>query len=151
MMRRLSFLLFTVLGACLAIAWFAPSHSPADRPIYTAPTTEVPLPSCVTEDGAGQALCMWDAQSQGNGQGTSIISGDCAPAYVGSQQASDVCVRLHSLPSTHTVNEDGSEVTMPNGADLVAECNEENTRMTIAEKNANEFDVIDCFNAQMNS
>lgn len=32
------------------------------------------IPACVHEDGSGQGLCLWNAQTQGNGQGTSVVN-----------------------------------------------------------------------------
>lgn len=92
----------------------------APKPVPSAPV----YPACVTEDGAGQALCMWDAQTQGNGQGTSVVSGDCAPSVVDVDSVA-LCVMLHSKPSMEIMGQDGSINTVPNGADLVAECTDE--------------------------
>lgn len=32
------------------------------------------LPACIHEDGSGQGPCFWNAQTQGNGQGTSVVN-----------------------------------------------------------------------------
>lgn len=47
---------------------------------------EAPLPACQSEDGFGVPLCVWDG----------IISGDCAPEFVGGFEISKKCVVLHS-------------------------------------------------------
>ena len=31
------------------------------------------IPSCIEEDGSGQAVCLWDARTRGNGEGTSFL------------------------------------------------------------------------------
>lgn len=45
-----------------------------------------PLPVCSEEDGYGVSLCVWDG----------IVSGDCAPEFVGGFDISKECVVLHS-------------------------------------------------------
>lgn len=53
-----------------------------------SPTNEfTPLPACAVEDGNGVALCTWDG----------VVSGDCAPDYVGSFEVSKECVALHDF------------------------------------------------------
>lgn len=47
---------------------------------------ETALPECSVEDGNGVALCTWDG----------VISGDCAPDYVGGFDISKECVVKHS-------------------------------------------------------
>ncbi len=89
-----------------------------------APTSPMDMPACEQEDGAGVALCWWDAQAKGNGKGTSIISGDCAADYVGGYEASVLCVKLHAMKARTITNADGSTNTIPNGSQLVAECND---------------------------
>lgn len=46
---------------------------------------ETPLPVCSNEDGYGIALCTFDG----------VVSGDCAPDYVGGFDVSQQCVALH--------------------------------------------------------
>lgn len=144
-----------LIAAILALAWLTPSQSHTE-PVFTpAPSATPSLPSCLTEDGAGMALCTWDAQTQGNGQGASVISGDCAPAVMDGDTeaqrdaASVACRKLHVQPSTETTYADGTVATWPNGADLVAECADENRGMTNEEKAENGFTLIGCFMAQM--
>lgn len=64
---------------------------------HAAPATDAPsLPMCTYEDGSGQALCTWDAQTQGNGMGTDVIAGDCSLGTVGDVDASNACLTLWS-------------------------------------------------------
>lgn len=56
------------------------------------------LPTCLTEAGEGQALCVWESGLQGNGKGKRIISGDCAADYVGQDQVA-LCVKAHHYDS----------------------------------------------------
>ena len=55
------------------------------------------LPLCGSEAGEGQALCVWEAGTQGNGEGTTIISGDCAPTYVGDNATMQLCMSLYGM------------------------------------------------------
>lgn len=98
MARKLTFMITVVVGAMLALLYTAPSESPAkgvaiQTPTYPTPSAStyaseaVSLPYCDAEDGAGVALCMWDG----------VVSGDCAPDYVGGQRVSDMCVRLYAM------------------------------------------------------
>lgn len=93
-------------------------HAPALSTSAPSPTNT--LPACAVEDGSGQALCMWDAQEQGNGRGTSVVSGDCAPSVMGEDSA--LCVQVHARDSVVVGNGDGSSHIIPNGADIVGEC-----------------------------
>lgn len=158
-MRNL-LLIPAALLALLALPALAYTHNPSEShataivlPTPTAtmdapisPVTEaLSLPTCAEEDGAGMALCYWDAQKQGNGMGTSVVSGDCAPDIMGAE-ASALCVNLHSRASVTVQNADGSSNTIPNGADLVGEClydwdGEDSTKAELS----------DCIKAQMNS
>lgn len=135
-----------IIAAIVALAWLTPAESNAPAVFIPAPSATPTYPACLTEDGAGQALCYWDAQSQGNGQGTSVLSGDCAPDIMG-EAASAECVMTHAQPSV-TETYQGAVTEWPNGADLVAECIDENRGMTNAEKAENGFSLIECFKAQ---
>lgn len=136
-----------LIAALLALAWLSPVATPVTRVQTPAPVAPS-LPACITEDGAGMALCTWDAASQGNGKGRSVISGDCAPDIMG-EAASAACVALHKAPS-HTVTDvNGFESSWPTGADLVAECMDEDRAMTNEEKAENGFTILECFKAQM--
>jgi hypothetical protein len=42
-------------------------------PPAAAPESGPSVPACLQEDGSGQDLCYWDAQTMGNGQGMSFI------------------------------------------------------------------------------
>lgn len=138
-MRNL-ILIPAALLALLMLPVLSYTHTPSEShaTVVTLPTPTVPtntdgtprteahsLPTCTTEDGAGMALCYWDAQRQGNGQGTSVVSGDCAPSIMGNQATSSLCVNLHSRDSVTVDNGDGSSNTVPNGPDLIAECTSE--------------------------
>lgn len=67
------------------------------------------LPLCGTEDGSGMALCVWQGEVQGNGEGSTIISGDCAPTYVGSDSLMRMCVRLYESNSGDDAQDCNSE------------------------------------------
>jgi hypothetical protein len=79
----------------LAYVALAPSQSEPERFEYATPGPTPTLPACVTEDGAGQALCLWDAQHMGNGVGTSVISGDCALVTQANRMQA-LCVQMHT-------------------------------------------------------
>lgn len=76
--------------------------------LSAAPVPSYSLPLCTNEDGSGQALCMWDAAHQGDGEGMDVIAGDCSVGTVYSQDASDVCMAVWY----------GS----PDGPEIVEEC-----------------------------
>lgn len=125
-MRRVFLALFSILalavGAVVAVSLPASApQSAVQLPVQPAPTSPMGMPACDTEDGAGMALCWWDAQQQGNGQGASVVSGDCAPSIMGRVASAD-CVTLYDRPTIEVTHSDGSINTIPNGADLVAEC-----------------------------
>lgn len=120
LMASLSALVLSLLVLGV-VALASTPESNATAIALPTPTVTSTLPACVTEDGAGQALCWWDAAKQGNGQGTSVVSGDCAPSIMG-QDTSALCVNLYSRQSETITNADGGSNTIPNGADLVGEC-----------------------------
>lgn len=91
--------LFTVMIPGQAVA-----SLPAD--------TELSL--CAEEDGFGQSLCMWDG----------VVSGDCAPGFVGSDKTSIICRELFSQDS-YTYENQGATISVPSGKALVNECVEE--------------------------
>jgi len=123
-MRRvlLSLLSLLILAAVTvaALSIPAPPERHSNAPIVPSPTAT--LPACVTEDGAGQALCWWNAQAQGNGMGTSVVSGDCAYE---DEMLRGICASLHMRNSQTINHSDGSSTTIPNGVDLVGECQAE--------------------------
>lgn len=124
-MRRVFLSLLSILalsiGAAVTLSLPSTPQSYVHVPTEPSPTSPMGMPTCDTEDGAGMALCWWDAQAQGNGQGNSVVSGDCAPSIMG-ESASALCVTLYDRPSAEVSNSDGSFNTIPNGADLVGEC-----------------------------
>lgn len=101
--------------------------SPAPVPAVSAPTS---LPACLQEDGAGMALCTWDARRQGNGPeriaqgrwpGRAVISGDCARDAITADDAVSLCVRLHAQTAYDVVYQ-GTTVHVPAGPDLIDGC-----------------------------
>lgn len=50
-----------------------------------APGAADSLPRCAVEDGAGVAFCSWDG----------VVSGDCAPDFVGGIDTSAICIQKH--------------------------------------------------------
>lgn len=152
MIRKALTTLSMLVLATLALITFRPSESHVE-PVFTpTPSASPTLPACAAEDGAGQALCYWDGATMGNGKGRAIISGDCAPEYVGGETASAECVATHTMPSTKRTNADGSVVTIPNGADLVAECNDINNQIIQGIAKTEEgWSLIECYKAQRDS
>jgi hypothetical protein len=146
-MRKLFIILPLALLALVMLPVLAYTHSPAESHatiiILPTPSATPTLPACLTEDGAGQARCYWDAQGQGNGEGTSMVSGDCALAPEASDLTS-LCLNLHARDSKTITNEDGSLNTIPNGADLVQECNDES-------RNAPGIELENCYREWLNS
>lgn len=122
LMATLSALILAVL-TITAVLLSSTTESAPTTVVLPTPSATPALPVCVTEDGAGQALCIWDGKVQGNGMGERIISGDCAPSVMGN--ASEVCINLHSRPTITTMNEDGSMTVVVGGPDLIAECQAE--------------------------
>lgn len=164
-MRKIFIILPLAILALLTLPTLAYTHNPSERhatvivlptPTETmgadgSPVTDAhSLPTCTTEDGAGQALCWWDAQRQGNGQGNSVVSGDCAPSIMGDQATSSLCVNLHSRDSETVDNGDGSSHTVPNGPDLIAECLDIDSLMSNADKVSEGWSIRECIKAQMN-
>lgn len=96
---RASRIIPTAIATVLAIALFTMgtvskgSESNAKPAAQPTPTATYTLPACGTEDGAGQALCMWDAQSMGNGQGTTVVSGDCSLYH---NKTRSLCLNVHT-------------------------------------------------------
>lgn len=97
--RILPLLLATILcvglyASTLASAPESDAHGTVTNPLG-GPLGNLPL--CATEAGEGQALCVWEAGTQGNGEGTTIISGDCAPTYVGDDATMRMCMSLYGM------------------------------------------------------
>lgn len=131
MMRRIAYLLTTMVCAALSLAWFTPSQMPAGRPVYIAPSPTHTMPACETEDGAGMALCYWDAQGNGNGKGNSIISGDCAAEWIGGMAAQNECVMLYTMGQ--------------DAIDFVGECIEINNTISNSDRIKLGWSPYECF------
>ncbi len=80
-------------GPSLAEAHSEAAHGTVVNPLG-GPLSNLPV--CTDETGAGFALCVWDAGVQGNGEGTTIVSGDCAPDYVGKDNM-QLCISVFEL------------------------------------------------------
>lgn len=138
-----------LLGS-LVLLMPAQSHSPTVEPSAPIASAPVALPECMTEPGEGMALCTY-AGSYGD-----IVSGDCAPDYVGSAEASEACVILHGVPATTVTHEDGSQSIMPDGKALIDECMQiqmvaEADVDAATELHNDGWTVTECFLAQMES
>lgn len=98
-----------VLAGVLTLGMYAPSlleaHSEAAHGTVTNPLGGPlsNLPVCTDETGAGYSLCVWDASSNGNGDGTTIVSGDCAPDYVGKDNM-QLCITVHDANPVNAQN-----------------------------------------------
>lgn len=143
MIRSLArYAVIPVLLILIAVTgWIMPSQTPTTAIILPAPSATPSLPVCVTEDGAGQALCTWDAHAQGNGYGEDVISGDCA--YEDSTTR-ELCVTLHGQASYTTEGQNGASNTVPNGVDLVGECQEE---LQVGKSEWLDSELQECFSA----
>jgi hypothetical protein len=64
-MRRMMVLLSLATLALILVTVLLPAQSPSTAPVLLAPSATPTLAMCITEDGAGQAVCWWDAQAQG--------------------------------------------------------------------------------------
>lgn len=124
MIRRMLAMIFLPVLLAVVVLSLATHAAPTRTyPVTNAPVSVAPsYPACITEDGAGMALCTWDAQAQGNGYGEDAIGGDCA--YEDSTTR-EMCITLHARDSYTIEGQNGASNTVPNGVDLVAECQEE--------------------------
>lgn len=121
MIRKATYLLTVITLAALALLTIRPT-APVTSISRTATTPSLPV--CTYEDGSGQALCYWDAQAQGNGQGTDVVSGECAIGSTGidNEDISALCARVWDIAAyTNEVSDDGATDTW-NGPDMVREC-----------------------------
>lgn len=101
---------------------------------HAAPATDsAPMPACTYEDGSGQALCYWDAQTQGNGMGTDVVAGDCSLGTVHTVEASNACLTLWGMDVRISYGEDGSMSETAKGSVLVADCLDIEFEATISE------------------
>lgn len=106
----------------------------ASKAEASLPRPEASLPACVVEDGNGVPLCVWDG----------VISGDCAPDYVGGFDVMELCLEVYRLPAeTHMYQ--GAEVSVPKGSELAQECAQEYNMMTEQEMKENGFSLKECF------
>jgi hypothetical protein len=134
---RLSRILPLTLAAVLALVLYAPAmgaESAVQGTESTTPTEVYPaLPTCLDETGSGVALCTWDAQTQGNGMGNSIVSGDCALSVTITHDVMALCIELHNTQ---------------NGVDSVQECNDiENAIVNGIDSREPGFTLYDCYRA----
>lgn len=148
MRRNMILVAAAILSGVLYLAHDSATQiAPAVRTVAALPTptvtddmgahTGTQLPPCEDEDGWGMALCTFDG----------IISGDCAPEYVGSEAISQQCVNLFSRPSQEIDNGDGSSHTEPNGADLVGECVEINNTISDDMAKQEGWNIGECIKA----
>jgi hypothetical protein len=144
-MRRVLYTMISTitLGVAVVLALLLSPSTPVTNAPHATPSVSPYMAECATEDGAGQALCMW--------QGT--VSGDCAPSVVGSEYTSSVCVRVHTLGVLHTTNPDGATTTSY-GPDMVGECIDimqqgrmDDESLTILEGEG--WTILQCFRAQL--
>lgn len=105
-----------LIGGC---AGLKSANSQHDYGLPVIVATDSGLPACVVEDGNGMALCWWDAQRQGNGHGTSVVSGDCAPDVMRGAWA--LCVRLYTVPDGAALDHECAAVKK-SGSWTVAQC-----------------------------
>lgn len=124
MARSIAYIMTILAGAAIALVTIHPATTPAVQtpsPVVTTPT----LAACHTEDGSGQGLCMWDAQTMGNGMGADVISGECAINSIGitTQAISDLCMRVWSIaPYTKDLGNGASDSW--DGPGMVEECSD---------------------------
>lgn len=153
MLRRAALAIaFTLtLGYALILVWpssHAESH--VQGRITSIPTATPTLPMCTHEDGSGQGLCMWDADTHGNAQGNDVVSGMCAMSntpIITDEALSTLCMRVWNIePYTRVVSEDGATESW-DGPSMVDYCTDRemliengwNTRECLTEM-VNEFD-----------
>lgn len=95
---------------------------------------EASLPACVVEDGNGVPLCVWNG----------VISGDCAPDYVGGFDVMELCLELYRQPASEHEYQ-GATVSLPKGSELAQECAEEYNVMDGEEMRESGFSLKECF------
>lgn len=150
-MMRIASTLVLLFALATTLVMATPTDTNQAMTLVSHPVQDS-LPTCETEDGAGMALCWWDAQTMGNGMGTSVVSGDCAPDYVGGMDISALCVKLHHQSAQTYVYDDG--VRTITGADEVASCIEIHEEAIGDERLADElkaqgWDLAHCFEAMI--
>lgn len=145
-MRRILYTMISTITLATAVVLALLVSQPSTGSItYVphAPSATPTMAQCATEDGAGQALCMW--------QGT--VSGDCAPSVMGDSYTSGVCVQVHSMGEVQWTNPDGSTGTTY-GPDMVGECvsimqdgRMDKDAQTILDNEG--WTILECLRAQM--
>lgn len=133
-MRKNVFItLFLIVVSAWVIYSVASLDSHTESVASPAPTYSTPsLPKCLQEDGAGQALCTFH----------DITSGDCALDITGDADTQSYCLNVHSLPSSEYEYQ-GAIVSVPDGADLVQECNDDK-RANVKDEG---WSLIECYRA----
>ena len=118
MIRKAMALVLFTLALGFILVMLIPTGTGKGQTIIT-PT----LPTCTHEDGSGQALCTWDADTQGNGMGIDATSGECAVGNPGidTDYASALCAKLWDRPE-QVIAYNESEVWVADGKTLVREC-----------------------------
>jgi len=129
MIARIIALLLTLLVAGTVATACSTPESAVQTMVSVTPTATPSLPVCVVEDGAGQALCMWDAHRAGNGMGTDVVSGDCALTLTHDDMTQGMCLNVHH---------DGVD-----GPDAVRECND------IYEQAKGKVNLLECYRAML--
>jgi hypothetical protein len=127
MIRKAIYALIVFAGAAMALATIHPATAVTSiSQVHSTPIATPTLPACEHEDGSGQALCMWDAQSMGNGLGTDAVSGECAVDSIGidSESTSALCVRVWEMDARTVQLSDGAFAEYPKGNELVGECSD---------------------------
>jgi hypothetical protein len=125
--------LVTIRPMAPATPYAAPMADGAVQPTTYTPmaTPTYSLPLCENEDGSGQPLCVWDATYQGDGEGNTIIAGDCSVDTVGDKATSDMCLKAYA---SH------------NGAERVDECLTIEWEISTGEaKRENGWTLAECF------
>lgn len=156
MLRNMVATIAVIIGAMVALATIhpAPTATPISGSIQRVGHHTDTLPSCSREDGSGQALCMWDAQRQGNGMGTSVVAGACSLGTVHTEDASAACMRLWGMDVRITYGEDGSISETAKGSVLVADCLDIEWQATMDNEMRNElnndgWNLFECFDAHI--
>jgi hypothetical protein len=139
MMRKAMALALLILITGFTLVWLIPTGTGKGQTIITPTVT---LPACQEEDGSGHALCMWDADVQGNGMGTDAVSGECAVGSNGipTGYTSALCVKLWER-NAHTMQYQGATIEIADGPVLVEQC-------IIESENGN---ALECIKAELNS
>jgi hypothetical protein len=158
MIRKLASMAIIITGAVIALATIHPMATPAVREAVVLPIATTPVPTlapCEYEDGSGQDVCAWDADTMGNGVGTDVVAGECSIDSVGSVQASALCVRLWAKPASHVELGNGASSDTSDGKALVGECTDiefeaSQDKDMRDELNNDGWNLTECFKAMLN-